>query len=252
MALIDKIIKLFQSAWLYIYDAVNNAWIYIQHIIDYSWVSIHLTLRNIWHETVDGATQVWLYCDGLMNTLYDPIQRSVKDDPIKFFTIANSMIFLIGAVFTVIQIRAVGRSRKNAALSDIFARLAEHNNQTINDPYKRKAVEQFSTLSIPPHSEVDSLTDEEISKLYWGTRAFHIGLINLLAQVWLLSGRHRRLRQQYEGWENLAKVVVSDLKDINPGSKPLWYRKACTDLWGPISQSRVYPPGFAKWLNRIS
>jgi hypothetical protein len=75
---------------------------------------------------------------------------------------------------------------------------------------------------------------------------------NLLAQVWLLSGRPRRLKGNYQGWENLARAVVGDLTGKTSASKPSWYRNACTDLWGPIEQNRVYPRGFADWLKRVS
>jgi hypothetical protein len=174
----------------------------------------------------------------------------IKDDPTKIFSAVNSVIFLAGAIFTVFQIEIARKSRNNTTLSHVFAQLSEHNNQSANDQYRRKAVEQFSTLNIPVSDE--KLSSDELSKLYWGTRAFHIGLINLLAQVWLLSGRPRNLRGNYQGWENLARAVVGDLTGRTSASKPSWYRNACTDLWGPIEQNRVYPRGFAAWLKRIS
>jgi hypothetical protein len=177
----------------------------------------------------------------------------IKDDPTKLFGVLNTVIFLLGGIFTYVQIRAARRVRLNAALSHVFAQLSEHNNQTINDLYRKAAVEQFSKLSIPVANEKGNpRSSDELSKLYWGTRAFHIGLINLLAQVWLLSGRPKRLKGNFQGWENLARAVVGDLTGKTSASKPDWYRNACSDLWGPIEQNRVYPRGFADWLKRVA
>jgi hypothetical protein len=195
-----------------------------------------------------------------LSSFFDRLIESVNADPVKLFTILGTtvstismLIFLFGAIFTVIQIRAARKARLNAALSHVFAQLSEHNNQTVNDPYRRMAVEQFSRLSIPVADEKGNPhNSEELSKLYWGARAFHIGLINLLAQVWLLSGRPRRLEGNYEGWESLARAVVGDLTGKTSASKPDWYRNACTDLWGPIEQNRVYPRGFANGLKRVA
>jgi hypothetical protein len=192
-------------------------------------------------------------------SFFDRLVESISTDPVKLFTIIGTtvgtismLIFLFGAIFTVIQIRATRKARLNAALSHVFAQLSEHNNQTVTDPYRRKAVEQFSKLNIPTSDDNKNPNSEELAKLYWGTRAFHIGIINILAQVWLLSDRPRRLRGIYQGWEALARAVVGDLTGKTSSSKPNWYRNACTDLWGPIEQNRVYPRGFADWLKRVS
>jgi hypothetical protein len=178
---------------------------------------------------------------------------SIQNDPTKIFSIVNSIIFFFGALFTIIQIDLARKARNNAALAHVFAQLSEHNNQTVNDPYRRAAVEQFSNLNIPVATEKGNPhSNDELSKLYWGARAFQIGLINLLAQVWLLSGRPRRLKGNFQGWENLARAIVGDLTGRTSATKPDWYRNACTDLWGPIEQNRVYPRGFADWLKRVA
>ena len=225
-----------------------------------------------------------------MNAFVAKLCAVIWDDPTKIFSLVNTIILILGGIFTYLQIRAARRVRLNTALSHIFAQLSDHNNATVGDSYRRAAVEQFSPLNIPKpggsgvredhlNTELSRLfarlsdtsnpsysrfrqpslravrhkeerNSEELSRLYWGARAFHIGLINLLAQVWLLSGRPKKLRGSFHGWENLAHAVVGEMTGKTSASKPDWYRNACEDLWRPIEDNRVYPRGFAEWLKR--
>jgi len=176
---------------------------------------------------------------------------SIQSDPTKIFSGVNSFVFLVGAIFAFVQINLARKSRNNDAFSHIYAQLSSLNKETVNSPHMRTAVEHFSKLNIPRSETCTSESDEEIYRLYWSTRAFHLELVNLLAQVWLLSGCPRRLKGKYRDWESLAGAVVGDLGGQTSASKPIWYCSACKDLWSAIEQDRAYPRGFADWLKRV-
>jgi hypothetical protein len=174
---------------------------------------------------------------------------SIQGDPTKIFSGVNSLIFLVGAFFTLVQLNLARQSRNNTAFSHIYAQLSELNKETLKSPYMRTTVEHFSRLSIPPSDNLQH--NEDTYQLYCSTRTFHLELVNLLAQVWLLSGCPRRLKGKYRDWENLAGAVMGDLTGERSACKPIWYRNACMDLWSAIKQDKAYPQGFASWLKRI-
>lgn len=163
--------------------------------------------------------------------------------------LSNTTVFLVGAIFTAVQLIISNRSSSNARMNAIYSNIMNHNEGVYKDKYKRLVVDQFrllSTIQYTPKDEVDK------RNLYWATRSVHLNHLNLLVQVWLLAGHPRTMGKEFKNWEKFASDVVKDLRGDNLASKPDWYREACKELWLVVYNREGYPPGFISWLERVS
>ena len=167
---------------------------------------------------------------------------------------------LLGVSVGFIQLRLLRKNRNLENFCVTITRLNDHNRYIGENEARRCAIDIFLGLTpdLPP-----KVTAHEI---YWATRINHLGNLNNLQQVFILSGLRRpgwlrsiiygpnqfkKLRGNYAGWQGFAELLVAHLRHAPESGLAKPYRDACGELWRGVNAYEIFPPDFVLWLNAL-
>lgn len=175
---------------------------------------------------------------------------------------ASQIATVILIIILLYQLRIMEKDGKHRDAAGIIERIMQHNWEIIKDKKMKEAVRAFEGLNVP--------NCDEQSDLYWATRAVHLSHINLLWQIWELSGRpkpketfpefleklrtaeyYKKSQNEYTDWNRFAKLTVEELASV-PGDRPQAYSAAVRDLWKGLHTYELAPKGFIEWLDSLS
>ena len=169
----------------------------------------------------------------------------------KYSGVLQASLLAFALVFTFFQLRRAQKDRHHANVAAINERVMSHNALILADPDKCALVAAVEGLKVP----------EGQASAYWAARAVHLGHVNLLSQVWELSGRPkpgRHLLKEFGGWETFARDIVArsmaeaSAKVAGQATAATAAELAASDLWTGISTYEVTGQAFNSWLCSLS